>query len=78
MDVKRSPTNKWLAGGFPINDHEIETPEPKEVASDNYVDMSPLGDWVRNIPTFASNATDEDKTGIARYTLNVHFTHPNI
>ena len=78
MDVKRSPSNKWLAGGFPINDHEIENPGPKEVTSNNYIDMSPLGDWVQNVPTFASNATDEDKSGIVRYIQNLHYTQPNI
>ena len=65
LDMKMS-NNKWLAGGFPINDHEIENPGPKEVDPDSYVDLSPLGDWVRNVPTFASNATDDDKSGIVK------------
>ena len=69
MDVRRSPSNKWLADGFPINDHEIENPGSKEVAFNDYIDMSPLGDWLRNIPTFASNATDEDKSGICWYEI---------
>ena len=58
-----SPEKKWLAGGFPINDHEIENTGPKEVSSTNYVDMSPLGNWIHNIPSFASNATNEEKSG---------------
>ena len=58
--------NRWLAGGFPINDHEIDALDPKEVDPDSYVDLSPLGDWVRNVPTFASNATEDDKSGIVK------------
>ena len=63
VDLKRNPDEKWLSGGFPLNDHEIKTPAPKEVTHTNYVDMSPLGNWIQNIPTFASNATDGEKSG---------------
>ena len=63
MDLKMSSDQKWLAGGFPVNDHEIEIINPKEVSPTNYVDMSPLGNWMHNIPTFASNSTDDKKSG---------------
>ena len=62
MDLKMSPDKKWLAGGFPVNDHEIENTGPKEVTPTNYVDMSPLGNWIHNIPTFASNATEDKQS----------------
>ena len=63
MDLKMSSDQKWLAGGFPVNDHELDNTYPKEVSPTNYVDMSPLGNWVHNIPTFASNATNAEKSG---------------
>ena len=59
-----SPNAKWLAGGFALNDVQIETPAAKEIRLSDYSDMSPLGNWIPEIPTFNSSATEKDKSGI--------------
>ena len=62
MDLRMSPDQKWWAGGFPLNDYEIENIGPIEVPFADYMDMTPLGEWMQ-LPTFPSNATEEDKLG---------------
>ena len=50
-----SPTEQWLAGGFSINDHEINQTEntgPIEIEVNNYLDMTPFGNWIQKIPSF--------------------------
>ena len=59
-----SSDEKWLAGGFHLNDLQIEVPPAAEIKTSDYTDMSPLGNWKPDIPTFASNATEQEKSGI--------------
>ena len=59
-----SSNEKWLEGGFALNDDQIETPAAKEIRLSDYTDMSPLGNWIPEIPTFNSSATEQDKSGI--------------
>ena len=63
MDLRKNSKQIWLAGGFPMNDHELANTGPKEVHSTDYVDMTPLGNKLEFSPSFASNATDEEKSG---------------
>ena len=63
MDLRKNSKQMWLAGGFPMNDHELQNSGPKEVHSTDYVDMTPLGNKLEFSPSFASNATDEEKSG---------------
>ena len=63
MDLRKNSKQMWLAGGFPKNDHELQNSGPKEVHSTDYVDMTPLGNKLEFSSSFASNATDEEKSG---------------
>ena len=76
MDLRMSPTEQWLAGGFSINDHEINQTEntgPIEIEVNNYLDMTPFGNWIQKIPSFNSSATDDEKTGISKSLLAIYF-----
>ena len=64
VDLKMSSNEKWLEGGFALNDDQIETPAAKEIRLSDYTDMSPLGNWIPEIPTFNSSATEQEKSGI--------------
>ena len=63
MDLRKTANQMWLAKGFPMNDHEFANAGPKAVHSSDYVDMTPLGNKLEFSPNFASNATDEEKSG---------------
>ena len=63
MDLRKTANQIWLAKGFPMNDHEFANAGPKAVHSSDYVDMTPLGNKLEYSPNFASNATDEEKSG---------------
>ena len=58
-----SPEKQWFSGGFLLNDHEIETPDPRPFKPQDLVDMSPFGTWDQTTPIFNSSATDDDKKG---------------
>ena len=57
-----SPNKKWLSGGFTINDHEIDVPDPKQINPNDLDDMSPLGDWI-DYTNFNASASEEDRKG---------------
>ena len=63
MDLRKTANQIWLAKGFPMNDHEFANAGPKAVHSSDYVDMTPLGNKLEYSPNYASNATDEEKSG---------------
>ena len=63
MDLRKTANQIWLAKGFPMNDHEFANAGPKAIHSSDYVDMTPLGNKLEYSPHFASNATDEEKSG---------------
>ena len=63
MDLRKTANQIWLAKGFPMNDHEFANAGPKAVHTSDYVDMTPLGNKLEYSPHFASNATDEEKSG---------------
>ena len=78
MDIKQSPNSTCFAGGFPVNDNEMENPGPRAISPNNYVDLSPLGNWVHHVPNFPSNATDEEKSGLSYLHSNYLHSLPHI
>ena len=58
-----TPDKKWLSGGYPINDHEIEVPDPKEIKPHIHNDMSAFGTWL-DYTGFNESASEDDKKGI--------------
>ena len=61
--MKMTPDTKWFSGGFLLNDHEIENPDPQQIKPQDHVDMSPFGTWKHTAPIFNSSASDDDKKG---------------
>ena len=60
-----TPDKKWFSGGYPINDHEIEVPDPKQIKPQNHIDMSTFGtDWSTDYTGFNESASEDDKKGI--------------
>ena len=55
---------KWLAGGFILNDHEIESSAADEIKPSDYTDMRPLGNWIVEIPDLAPIGSELEKSGI--------------
>ena len=67
-DLRLSPNQTWLVGGFELNDREIKVPPAHEISTTDYKDMSPFGNWQPNIPVFTASSTDNDTLGKIAYT----------
>ena len=80
-DLKLSPDQKWMAGGYGPSDHDIEALPAEEVLPEDYKDMSPMGIWMPNIPAFNDSATDDDKLGIGACATverrNIYLIYPS-
>ena len=64
VDLRMSPDRKWWSGGYKLNDHEVEHSDAKQIEPSNYNDMSSLGKWNMDIPTFNESLSDEENSGI--------------
>ena len=63
MDLEKDKDQMWFSGGFDSNDHEVPIIGPTEINPSDYIDMTPLGNTLEFVPNFASNASDEERSG---------------